>query len=280
MTKTMALVFLVAICMFLSIVVSAGEARRNDVGPGFDHNAWNNIRGLFYEDKVIEDGKDVISLIIPYRAEDAAVVPITIVAAKPQTTDEFIESITLIIDQNPAPVAAVFHLTPDSGLATINTRVRINAFTDVRVIAKMNDGSLFMSSSFIKASGGCGAPGLNDMDEALAQVGRMKIKFFASSLEGVGGQAKLLIHHPNFSGLQMDQISGNFIPAHYINSIEISRGGVKILNVNGSISLSENPILWFYFGDETSGDVSAVVTDTKGNTFKKSWINPSQSLLL
>ena len=120
-----------------------------------------------------------------------------------------------------------------------------------------------------------------DMDETLAQTaGKMKMKFFASSLEGVGGHAQLLIRHPNFSGLQMNQISGDFIPAHYINSIEVSRGGVKILNVNGSISLSENPSLWFYFGDETSGDVSAVVTDTKSNTFKKSWINPSQSLLL
>ena len=273
-------VVLVAVFMAFSmagVFASAEESRRDDVSPGFRHDAWNDIRDMLYEDKAIEDGKDVISLTTPYRAEDAAIVPITIAAAKPQTKDEFIESITLVIDQNPSPVAAVFHLTPDSGLATIDTRIRIDAFTDVRAIAKMNDGRLFMAANFIKASGGCGAPGLSTMDEALAQAGKMKMKFLASRMEGVGGQAQLLIRHPNFSGLQMNQISGDFIPAHYIDSIEVTRGGVKVLSVEGDISLSENPSIRFYFGDNTSGDISAVVTDTQSKTFKKSW--PVVSLL-
>ena len=269
-----ALVVLAAVFMVFSMAgapACAEESRRDDVSPGFKHDAWDNIRDMLYEDKAIEDGKDVISLTTPYRAEDASIVPITIAAAKPQTKDEFIESITLVIDQNPSPVAAVFHLTPDSGLAAIDTRIRIDAFTDVRAIAKMNDGRLFMAANFIKASGGCGAPGLSTMDEARAQAGKMKMKFLASRMEGVGGQAQLLIRHPNFSGLQMNQISGDFIPAHYIDSIEVTRGGAKVLSVEGDISLSENLSIRFYFGDNTSGDISAVVTDTQSKTFKKSW---------
>ncbi|MBL6935192.1 MAG: quinoprotein dehydrogenase-associated SoxYZ-like carrier [Alphaproteobacteria bacterium] len=271
--KAAAVVLLTAFMAFSTVPSSAWaeETRRDDVSPGFNHDAWNDIRGMLYEDQVIKDGKGVISLTAPYRAEDAAIVPITIAAAKPQTKGEFIESITLVIDQNPSPVAAVFHLTPDSGLATIDTRIRINAFTDIRAIAKMNDGRLFMATEFIKAAGGCSTPGLSEMDEAIARAGKMKMKFLASDMEGAGGQAQLLIRHPNFSGLQMDQISGDFIPAHYVDSIEVTRGGAKILGVEGDISLSEDPSIRFYFGDDTSGDISAVVTDTHGKTFSKSW---------
>jgi sulfur-oxidizing protein SoxY len=243
----------------------------DDVSPGYEHDAWNNIRDMLYEDQVIEDGKDVISMTAPYRAMDAAIVPITIAAAKPQTKDEFIESITLVIDQNPSPVAAVFHLTPDSGLAAIDTRIRINAYTKVRAIANMNDGRLFMATKFIKASGGCSVPGLSGMDEALARAGKMKMKFLTPDVEGAGGKAQLMIKHPNFSGLQMDQVSGVVIPAHYVDSIKVTRGGTKILSVEGDISLSEDPNIRFYYGEETSGDFTAVVTDTNGETFKKSW---------
>ena len=242
-----------------------------DVSPGYDHDAWNDIRDMLYEDQVIEDGKDVISMTAPYRAMDAAIVPITIVAAKPQTKDEFIESITLVIDQNPSPVAAVFHLTPDSGLAAIDTRIRINAYTKVRAIANMNDGRLFMATKFIKASGGCSVPGLSGMEESLARAGQMKMKFLASDVEGADGKAQLMIKHPNFSGLQMDQVNGNFIPAHYVDSIEVTRGGARILSVEGDISLSEDPNIWFYYGEETSGDFTVVATDTHSKTFRKSW---------
>ncbi len=271
--KAAAVVSLTAFMAFSTVPSSAWaeQTRRDDVSPGFNHDAWNDIRDMLYEGQTIEDGKGVISLTAPYRAEDAAIVPITIAAAKPQTKGEFIESITLVIDQNPSPVAAVFHLTPDSGLATIDTRIRINAFTDIRAIARMNDGRLFMTTEFIKAAGGCSTPGLSEMDEAIARAGKMKMKFLASDVEGAGGQAQLLIRHPNFSGLQMDQISGDFIPAHYVDSIEVTRGGTKILGVEGDISLSEDPSIRFYFGDHTSGDISAVVTDTHGKTFSKSW---------
>ena len=208
--KAAAVVSLTAFMAFSTVPSSAWaeQTRRDDVSPGFNHDAWNDIRDMLYEGQTIEDGKGVISLTAPYRAEDAAIVPITIAAAKPQTKGEFIESITLVIDQNPSPVAAVFHLTPDSGLATIDTRIRINAFTDIRAIARMNDGRLFMTTEFIKAAGGCSTPGLSEMDEAIARAGKMKMKFLASDVEGAGGQAQLLIRHPNFSGLQMDQISG------------------------------------------------------------------------
>ena len=65
---------------------------------------------------------------------------------------------TLVVDANPAPVAAVFNMSPENGVATISTRLRINAYSHVRAIAETSDGELFMATRFVKASGGCSAP--------------------------------------------------------------------------------------------------------------------------
>ena len=42
-----------------------------------------------------------------------------------------VKSITLVIDQNPAPMAAKFELGPDANVSEISTRVRVNNYTDV-----------------------------------------------------------------------------------------------------------------------------------------------------
>src|SRR5690606_13515595 len=87
-------------------------------------DSWSDLREALFEDRPISEAPGVIALEAPYRAQDAAIVPITIVAEQPQSPERYIKSITLVIDENPAPVAAVFHLTPESGLATLATRVR------------------------------------------------------------------------------------------------------------------------------------------------------------
>jgi len=52
-----------------------------------------------------------------------------------------------VIDKNPSPLGAVFTLTPDSGRADIETRIRIEDYTWVRAIAEMQDGKLYMTMS-------------------------------------------------------------------------------------------------------------------------------------
>ena len=67
-------------------------------------------------------------------------------------------AITLVIDQNPAPMAAKFELGPDANVTEISTRVRVNSYTDVHAVAELSDGQLYMVKTYVKASGGCSAP--------------------------------------------------------------------------------------------------------------------------
>jgi sulfur-oxidizing protein SoxY len=229
--------------------------------------AWNEIREMLFADRAIQDGTGVIHLAAPRRAHDAAIVPIEIVAEMPQTPDRYIRTVHLVIDQNPAPVAAVFHLTPESGRATIATRVRINEYTDVRAIAETSDGQLYMASRFVKASGGCSAPALKDHEQAIARLGQMRIKPITPFQPGSPNEVQLLISHPNYSGMQMDPLSRHWIPPHYVREIQVSYDDRPIMRVEGDISLSENPSIHFFFVPQRPGELSVRVVDSEEQEF-------------
>lgn len=251
---------------------------------GAAEDIWAELKPDLFEDRPINDGSEWLALDAPYRAHDAALVPIKIVALKRQASDTYIKSITLVIDKNPAPLAAVFNLTRESGLASVSTRVRVNAYTHIRAIAETSDGSLFMVSRFVKASGGCSAPSQKNLNESLAKMGLMKLRQYSPvpATEGTSKplhEAQLMIRHPNTSGLQMDQITGYYIPAHFVDEIEIRHGNKTVLSIEGAISLSEDPTVRFHYVSEGEGELTARIEDTEGNVFEKSWpVAPAQAM--
>lgn len=236
-----------------------------------EDEAWPDLREALFDDRPILDGAGVIGLDAPVRAYDAAIVPIIMVAEIPQSDDRYIRSITLIIDNNPAPVAAVFQLTPRSGNATIATRVRVNAYTNIRAVAETNDGALYMATKFVKASGGCSAPASKDQDQAMARLGRMKLKQSRPVTVGEPNEVQLLVSHPNYSGLQMDQITRLYTPAHFVQDVEVRYAGEVIMTVEGAISISEDPSFHFSFVPDGPGNFAVEVRDTEGAVFSESW---------
>src|SRR5690242_385502 len=124
--------------------------------------------------------------------------------------------LTVVIDENPAPVAATFSFGPKAGVTALSTRVRVNSYTNVHAVAELSDGKLYMVKTFVKASGGCSAPTVKNAEEAKARLGQMKYRQFAQAEQGPANgvrEAQIMIGHPNNSGLQMDQITHLYIPA-------------------------------------------------------------------
>ena len=232
---------------------------------------WPGIKEILFEDREVLEGKDVIALETPYRAFDAAIVPISITAAAAQSKDRYIKAITVVADENPSPIAATFNLGPQNGIASISTRIRIDRYTNVRAIAEMNDGKLYMVSNFVKATGGCSAPALDSMEAAMAKLGKMKLKILSPSSESNPGTAQILISHPNYSGLQFDQIRRTEIPAHFVDSIKIEKDGEMLLSIKSDISISEDPSIHFHYVGANEGEMKATVTDSEGSVFEKSW---------
>ena len=242
---------------------------------GEDESRWNALRTMLFQDRPIHDGAEVLTLDAPYRAHDAAVVPIRIEPAFPQTGERHIRTVTLLIDENPLPVAGRFHFTPASGRAALSTRVRVNAYTHIRAIAETSDGELYMAKRFVKASGGCSAPAGKDPDAALARLGKMKLRQSEALVLGEPNLAQLLVSHPNHTGMQMDQITHHYVPAHFVNNIEVRYGDEPVLTIeDAGISMSEDPSIHFYYTPEEPGELSVKVTDSKDRTFRRSWRMP------
>ncbi len=232
---------------------------------------WDALRAMLFGDRPIRDGTDLIALEAPYRAHDAAIVPVSVRATFPQTDERYVKSITLLIDENPAPVAGRFHFSPASGLASIETRVRVNAYTNVRAIAETNEGELFMTKRFVKASGGCSAPAGKDPDAALARLGKMKLRRLDELVLGEPNRAQILISHPNNTGMQMDQLTRHYVPAHFVKTIEVRYEGEPVLTVESDISLSEDPSIHFYYVPREPGVLSVEVLDSKEQRFARAW---------
>lgn len=232
---------------------------------------WNKVRaGLFAGRKIVESAADVITLDAPARAEDAATVPIGIRTQPPADKGVWIQKVYLIIDRNPSPLGAVFTFMADSGRADIETRVRIEEYTTVRAIAETSDGRLYMTSKFVKASGGCSAPAGKDQEAALARLGRMKFRVDAPVNYDRPALAQLMISHPNNSGLAMDQVTRLYVPARFVRRIDVSYAGRPIMTAEVDFTISENPNFRFYFVPRGAGELKAEIVDSSEAKFETS----------
>jgi sulfur-oxidizing protein SoxY len=178
--------------------------------------------------------------------------------------------LTLVIDQNPVPLAAAFTLGEKAGDTRIATRVRVNSYTNVRVVAELSDGSLHMATRFVKAAGGCSAPMVKSMDEALATLGQMKFRILPPTPEAPD-EALLMIRHPNNSGLQIDQVTRLYTPARYVDKLAVYQGNDLVFSMEGGISISEDPNFRFTFHPNGAATFRAEGEDNTGKRFSGAW---------
>lgn len=235
------------------------------------NETWNKLlKDYYFEDKKIISSNELFDFSAPYRAEDGAMVPIKIIAKKPQTKEHYIKSIWIIIDKNPKPLAGKFQFSPLNGKADLSMRIRVDAYSPVRVIAETNDEKLYMVSHYVKSSGGCSAPASSDAATAMARLGKIRLKTPLLKSFEKPVQTRLAISHPNTSGLQKDQVTTLFIPPHYISKIEVKFEGEMIFSAETDISISENPNFKFYFVPSKAGTLTTEITDTQGKKFTQS----------
>ena len=232
-----------------------------------DDDPWPGIRKDLFGARNIseEDGRVVLEA--PVRADDAALVPLTV--RMPAEVAASIKTLTILVDKNPAPVVATFTFgsAAGSGERVLSTRVRIDMYSNVRAIIETADGGLHMTTKFVKAAGGCSAPALKDADEALASIGKMQIKTLQPGSSAPMREAQVMIRHPNYSGLQMNQLTGFYIPAKFVSEIDVRRGDDVIFHMEGGISLSEDPNIRFTYAGGTDAPLEAVAKDTDGKVF-------------
>src|SRR5262249_9954907 len=238
------------------------------------YDPWPGLVQDIFSNRPMNDGGDVIGIEMPYRAEDAAIVPVTLRNKLSSTDERRVVSITLVIDQNPAPMAAKFELGKDAKVSEISTRVRVNNYTDVHAVAELSDGKLYVVKTYVKASGGCSAPAAKNPDEAKNRIGQMRYREFARTEQGPTSgarEAQIMIGHPNNSGLQMDQITHLYIPAFFINELHLWQDDSPVLSMEGGISISEDPNIRFTYVSNGAKTFRAEAKHTSRHVFAHEW---------
>ncbi|MFU0506780.1 quinoprotein dehydrogenase-associated SoxYZ-like carrier [Pseudaminobacter sp. NGMCC 1.201702] len=235
-------------------------------------NIWDGLKTDVFGDKAIQTDTGIVRLDAPKRAQDAALVPVDIFV-DPKKAPEGLKALTLIVDVNPSPVAATFKFGNDAGVTHLATRLRVDDYSFIRVIAETPDGKLHMAETFVKASGGCSAPAVKNAAEARKTMGQMKLRQFsqAESADGASQELQVMIRHPNNSGLQKDPLTHYFIPPHFIHQLTVSQGDRPIFSMEGGISISEDPNFRFDYKSDGKGEIRVEATDTKGQVFGDKW---------
>jgi sulfur-oxidizing protein SoxY len=228
---------------------------------------WKDLARSIFPGKTMLDGGSVVAIDAPPRALDAALVPVTVTTTGPQR----IEAIYLIVDDNPAPLAAAIHFGPAGDAHLLTTRIRVNQYTLLHAVAVTTDGKYYDIARFVKAAGGCSAPATGDEAQALARIGRMKFRLNAAPVPGAPVTAQLLISHPNANGMQMDPVTRTYTPARYVQTVTVSEGGKLVFRLEGDISLSQDPAFTFGLVPDGSSPVNVRVEDSKKTVFERSF---------
>lgn len=235
--------------------------------PALAGDSWDQIRDELYGARPLLDGAELIALDVPYRTPNDARTQIAAHVIAPG--DGQIARVSVILDENPMPVSAVFALDSPQESFFFDVTMRVNGPTPLHVVAETSDGRLFVTEAFVKTSGqgACSAPPGSDPKEALKTLGNMALSVAdADTARDRLARLRQLdvdISHPSHSGMQMDQISLLFIPMRYVEDLEIDLDGAGYVGVTGSISLSENPRLGVSIPARTRS-VDVTLTDTSG----------------
>lgn len=233
---------------------------------------WAELKAAVFGERATVDGAGLIGLEAPKRALDAALVPITVTT----TPGADVTGVTVVIDDNPGPVAARVAYGPRGDPSLLALRVRVNQYTYMHAVAETADGKLHETAQFVKAAGGCSAPvGAGEAD-SLAEIGRMKLRLSGEAAAGKPVEAQLLIRHPNFNGMQMDQLTRLYTPMKYVQLVEITLDGERVLSLEGDISLATDPAIGFRFVPQSlPGKLKVTVRDSDNAVFEQSFDVPA-----
>lgn len=230
-------------------------------------SAWDDVRSFAFGTRPITDGRGVVKFKVPYRAMDQRRVPLSVAAAFHD--GRTVASVTFVVDEDPMPIAAVFRFADHRKRAEIGVDIRLDHASPVRAIVEASDGTLYMSESFVKASGlgVCAAPPITDQVVATRTMGQIHLADLTGRNSAVKAtrfwrNAALDIKHPQNTGMQMNQVTMLYIPVRYVDTIEVSEGREKLFDVKGSMTLSENPHIEFDYRASGVNPLKVMVKDT------------------
>lgn len=248
--------------VFVALLTTSAFAHAQATDPA---PKWPALKAALFGNRTVnENAGEVLYLSVRNHPENASTVPISIRARIDQTPERYIQRIYLVIDENPSPFGVRFTLTPRSGRADIETRVRVQSASPVRAIAELNDGSLWMQSALVDGAGGCTAA--IGGSQSLDGVGEIHLRVDENaSGEGEPLRAQLMVQHPQYSGMA----SNAKVPAHFVRQVNVYYAEQLVMTADLDFTISQNPNFRFYFTRTGDGELRAEVVDSTALRFEE-----------
>jgi len=251
-----------------AVLIAAGAGIAATSAPADD--SWPALKRDLFQNRDISDNSALIGLDAPLKAEDAALVPITMSVRKAPADSPRVVKMSLVIDDNPVPLAGTFTLGDKGSVVQIQTRVRVNSDTYIHLVAELSDGSLIEAKRRVSAAGGCSAPAAKTLDALGSSLGQLKFSLLPDIVHGQR-EAVVMIRHPNFTGMQMDDSTHDYTPARYVDHLAVYQDDDLVFSVDGGISISENPNFRFAFSAGQNRTLRVEARDSAGSRFTSSW---------
>lgn len=239
-------------------------------------STWDGLKGEVFGQRNILPGTGIVRLKAPTRPEDQRAVPVEVEA---QLGDgRFVKSVTVIVDENPSPVAAVFHFAQPRDQVHIGAKFRFNSETDTRAIVEASDGQLYMVAQHVKFAGGqaaCSAPPAGDPAEIAASMGRMHLaepaEKPATAATQISHHVQLTVSHPNHSGMVLDQQTLLYVPLKMLSHVSVKLGDEPVVDIAGSITLAQNPSFEFDYRVNGAEKIVVEAEDSDGARWSQSF---------
>ena len=94
---------------------------------------------------------------VPEIAENGNQVKVNFEIDSPMSQNDYIKNVYILADGNPSPDVAKLSFSPEMGVCSATTRMRLSKTQNVYLLAENNKNQFFMTKSKVKVTiGGCG----------------------------------------------------------------------------------------------------------------------------
>ncbi len=240
--------------------------------PASAGKAWDEIRAGVFAGRDIQPAGDFVQLTAPFRPLDQRAVPVEVEAHF--ADGRSVRGITLIVDENPSPVAAQFDFGGTREHVHVATKLRLNAGTDVRAIIEASDGQLYMAERFVRFAGGqaaCSAPPSGSPEEIAATMGKMSLEALSKQAAAtqIEPRARLKIMHPNHTGMVLDQLTLLYAPLRIITELEVMQGEERVFAMKGSMTMAQDPVIDFDYRSNGATALHIEARDSGGASWAR-----------